>query len=64
MLTFRQFVNESAVNKAAALGITAKIVKMNSDVQRDRAATRTEKSLSSQIAWLAGLVSLGSFDRK
>jgi hypothetical protein len=59
MLTFRQFISESAIKTAASIALTVKIAGLNRQVQQDRTATKTEKSLSSQLAWLAALTALG-----
>ena len=60
MLTFRQFITESPLRTAAAVGITAKIGSLNRQVQSDKVASKAEKNLSSELAWLAGLVGLMS----
>jgi hypothetical protein len=59
MFTFRQFLNESAIKTAASLALMVKIYGLNRQVQQDRTATKTEKNLASQIAWLAALTALG-----
>ena len=58
MLTFRQFLSESPLKTATAIGLTAKIASLNRQIQNDRAASKTEKGLSSELAWLAALVGL------
>jgi hypothetical protein len=59
MFTFRQLISESSIKTAASIALTVKIAGLNRQVQQDRTATRIEKNLSSQIAWLAALTALG-----
>jgi hypothetical protein len=59
MLTFRNYVTESTgVKTVAMIGLTAKIVALNRQVQQDRLATNAEKNLSSQNVWMAALIAL------
>jgi len=60
MLTFRQFINESPMRTVAAIGVTARIAGLNRQIQNDRAASKTEKTLSSELFWLSSLVALMS----
>jgi hypothetical protein len=59
MYTFRQFISESAVKTAASLALMMKIYGLNRQVQQDRTATTSEKTLSSEIALLAAINALG-----
>ena len=64
MYTFRQFISEGTIKTAASIALTFKIQGLNRQVQQDRTATKTEKNLSSQIALLAGLITLGMMGDK
>lgn len=59
VLTFTEFVTESAVKTAAAIGIGAKIFNLSRQVAQDRKATDAEKTIADQIRWLSALVAVG-----
>jgi hypothetical protein len=58
MLTFRQFINESATKNVAAVALAARIASLDRQIQQDRTATKAEKILSSEFFWLAALLGL------
>ena len=56
MLTFNEFVTESSTATVAAIAFAAKISSLNRQITQDRTATKVEKSISSQLFWLASLI--------
>lgn len=62
MLTFKQFIQEnSGLTTGAAVAIAAKIRSIHQQVTQDRTATRSEKAISQEVAWLAALTALGVY---
>jgi hypothetical protein len=65
MMTFQQHVRESSGMKiAAAVALTAKISGLNRQLQQDRTATNAEKTLSTELVWLAALIGLAAMEGK
>jgi hypothetical protein len=65
MLTFQKFTTESSgLKTAATLALAAKIAQLNRDVMQDRAATKVDKAISTQLFCLGSLIALGLFNRE
>ena len=52
-ITFREFLGESNMRSAAAVGIAAQIRSLHQQITQDKMATKIEKTLSQEIVWLA-----------